>query len=462
VNGMTARDEILKKAQSLIVRVRVQLLIQQPFFGVLATYLEPKPAQLAPYSGGMGTDGKYLYYQPEKIVNLPGEQLEGVIAHEVLHLALGHLWRREHRDPLRWNMATDYATNAIVLQNFKLPKWVLYDKRFEGKCAEEIYNLLPGPQCPKCGSKNIRGLKFKSTEHGDSSFDIKAEFRCEKCGHTWKEHQTWKPSNRGASEGFPGYPMPFEQVEGEFPPTLDDHEIWEKTEPNGLDPKTRAEKREQEWKQRVIRAAQVAKNQGKLPAGLEGFIEDLLYPKLSWRHLLWQYTNRIRGMKPDWRRPNKKWVQYGIYYPTKRERRLEAAVAIDTSGSISDGELREFLSELRGILSTFRSFRVRLMACDAAVHTDVTATSLDDFDSFRVKVRGGGGTDFRPVFEALRGDRTQVLIYLTDGYGTYPENPPPYDVIWVISSEGDDKRPPFGRVLKMSPPSPRGGDRDRR
>jgi predicted metal-dependent peptidase len=454
---MATEDEILKKAQSLIVRARVQLLLSQPFFGVLATYLEPKPAQLAPYSGGMGTDGKHLYYQPEKIVELPEEQLIGVIAHEILHLALAHLWRREHREPLRWNIATDLAVNSIVLQNFELPKWVLYDKRFEGKCAEEVYNLLPCPQCPKCGSKNIRGLKFKSTKRADGSFDVEAEFGCEKCGHTWKEHQTWEPYDKWRQRGsLPGFPVSFEQVEGELPTTLDDHGVWGKTEPNGLDPKTRAERQEQEWKQRVVRAARVAKSQGKLPVGLKRFIEDLLYPKLSWRHLLWQYTNRIRGMRPNWRRPNKKWIQYGVYYPTKRDRRLEAAVAIDTSGSISDEELREFLSELRGILSTFRSFRVRMLACDAAVHTDVTATSLDDFDSFRVKVKGGGGTDFRPVFEALEGDRTQVLVYLTDGYGTYPESPPPYDVIWVISSEGDEKRPPFGRVLKMSPSKPAG------
>jgi predicted metal-dependent peptidase len=429
----------------MIVRARVQLLLKQPFFGVLATYMEPRPAQLAPHSGGMGTDGRFLYYQPDKLVGIPESQIDGMIAHEVLHVSLLHVWRRETRDAFRWNVATDLAVNGIVRKNFELPGWALYDERYEGKCAEEIYGLLPGPRCPECGSKNIRGLEYRSTKRGEDSFDVEAKFRCEKCGHTWTERHTRQSGSLG------GYPMPFERIEGDFPSPLDDHSVWDGEErANGTDPNARAEKLEQEWRVRTIRAAQAAKTQGTVPAGLERLIEDILYPKLSWRQLLWQYTARMHGMRPDWRRPSRKWIQYGIYYPTKRERRLDAAVACDTSGSISDEELREFLSELRGILSTFRSFRVRMLACDAGVHTDVTAASLDDFDGFRVRIRGGGGTDYRPVFEALKNDSARVLIYLGDMYATFPENPPDFDVIWVVSKEGDERRVPgWGRVIKL-------------
>ncbi|MBC7219390.1 MAG: hypothetical protein H5T49_04580 [Hadesarchaea archaeon] len=437
-------EELEKRAHDAIIRARVQLLLKHPFFGVLATYLEPKPTQLGPYCGGMGTDGKFLYYQPDKIVNIPPGQIEGIISHELMHVALGHLWRRDTRDPFRWNLATDYAVNPIVRKSFSLPEWVLYDKRYEGKCAEEIYELLSEYKCPKCGCKRIRGAKYKSTKRDDGDFDVEVGFRCDGCGHGWEEYHTVQP------EDFGGYPVPFEEVEGDFPTTLDDHSVWDRTkEANGVDPKTKAERLEQEWKRRTVRAAQIAKNQGRLPAGLERFIEDLLYPKLGWRQLLWQYTTKVRGMRPDWRKPSKKWIQYGIYYPTKRERRLNAAVAVDTSGSISEEELKEFLSEIRGILSTFRSFRVRLLACDAEVHTDITATSLEDFDSFRVNIKGGGGTSFIPVFEAIKNEKVQVLVYLTDGYGDYPSEAPGFDVVWVISRGGDPKRPPFGRVIEL-------------
>ena len=439
-----SNEELEKRARDMIIRARVQLLLKHPFFGVLSTYLEPKPAQLAPYSGGMGTDGKFLYYQPDKLVEIPPEQIEGIISHELMHISLGHLWRREMREPLRWNIATDYAVNAIVKKNFPLPEGALYNTKYENKCAEEIYELLPGPFCPKCGCKHIKGVKYKSTRRDNDSFDVEADFKCCKCGHTWKECHVLESGDCGS------FSMPFDEVEGDFPSTLDDHSTWdEKKEANGTDPKTRAEKLEREWKGRIVRAAQIAKNQGKLPAGLERFIDDLLYPKLGWRQLLWQYTTKVRGMRPDWRRPSKKWIQYGIYYPTKRERRLIAAVAVDTSGSISDEELKEFLGEIRGILSTFRAFRVRLLACDAEVHTDITATSLEDFDSFKVNVKGGGGTSFIPVFEAIKNEKIQVLVYLTDAYGDYPTEAPGLDVVWVISREGDPKRPPFGRVIEL-------------
>ncbi|MEM3452516.1 MAG: VWA-like domain-containing protein [Candidatus Hadarchaeum sp.] len=442
---MTSAGDLLKQAQDKVIRARVQLLLKQPFFGVLATYLEPKPARLAPYSGGLGTDGKFLYFQPDKLVSLPEEQLEGIIAHELMHIALGHLWRRETREPLLWNIATDYAVNAIVKKDFELPEWILYAEEFENKCAEEIYNLLPAPACPKCGSKNIKGLKYRSEKGNGGSYWVEMEFECQGCGKRWKEKRERRP-------GDSGYPMKFESVEGDFPTPVDDHDVWDKKEEAGeLNRKgKRSEELEREWKGRIVRAAQIAKSQGNLPCGLLRFIEDLLYPKLGWRQLLWQYTMKARGPKQDWRRPNKKWIQYGIYYPRKRERRLEIAAAVDTSGSISDEELKEFLGELRGIISTFKSFRVRMLACDAGVHTDIVASSFEDFDSFRVNVKGGGGTDFRPVFEAIKGDRVQALIYLTDAYGDYPEEAPAYDVVWVVSKNGDPQRPPFGRVIQIS------------
>jgi predicted metal-dependent peptidase len=436
-----------KRARDIIVRARVQLLLKQPFFGVLATYLEPKPRELGPFSGGMATDGRFLYYDPDKIANIPESQIEGIVAHEVLHNALLHLYRRGPRDPFRWNMATDFAVNLIVKESFDLPGDVLYDKAYEGKPAEEIYNLLPGPRCPKCKSSLIKGVKYTSTKIGEDAYKVEAEYKCQSCGHEWSDTFTRKPGEFGE-----GFPMPFDQIEGDFPSTLDDHSVWEEKETEAGEAgetREKAEKLAQEWKGRAIRAAHVAKMQGRVPAGLERFIDDLLYPKLSWRELLWQYTTSLSGSELDWRRPNRKLLQYGIYYPTKKGRELNIAVAVDTSGSISDDELKEFLSELKGILSTFENFRIRLFACDADIHTSVLAMSPEDFEQFKVKIKGGGGTSFIPVFKALENELPEALIYLTDAYGDYPKHAPGYDVIWVISKEGDPKRPPFGRVLEL-------------
>ena len=430
-------EQLVKRAENLLRRARVQLLLRQPFFGELSTYLELKPAQLPPVSGGMGTDGKHLYFQPDKIAEIPSEQLEGVVAHEVLHIALGHPWRREHRDPFRWNVATDFAVNSVVRNHFQLPPGTLYRAEYEGKCAEEIYNSLPKPACPECGCGCIRGVRFESTELGGGTYRVRARFRCEGCGHEWTEEFTGTPEEMG------GLPMPFDEVEGEFPTALDDHSHWDENRGE------KAERLAQQWKSRMIRAAQAAKAQGRLPGDLERFVDELLYPKLSWREILWRYTSTLRGGRLNWRRPNKRWLRYGIYYPTRRERRLDVAVAVDTSGSISEEELREFLSELRGILASFRSFRVRMFGCDSAIHTDVTATTMEDFERFRVRLKGAGGTDYCPVFKALEEDNVQALVYLGDMWATFPEEEPGYDVIWVVSKEGDPDRPPFGTVIQL-------------
>lgn len=335
--------------------------------------------------------------------------------------------------------------NPIVLgTSLSLPDGALHDRDFEDKSAEQIYEELPSPKCPECGSGNISREKYESVpvdSRGDKA-KIRARFRCESCGHKWTEEKT-------AKKGSPGdFPVPFEESDRGSQGPIDDHSKWEDIESNGEkgpDP----EEMEQKWKKRTIQASQRAKSQGSLPAGVERTIEDLLYPKLNWRKLLNRYVKRHRGGKLNWRRPNRRWIQQGVYYPVKREKELKAAVAIDTSGSISEEELRDFLSEMKGILTSFRSFKVRMFAADADIHTEATAESLQDFEQFQTEIKGRGGTDYRPVIEELREDDIDVLVYLGDMRATFPDRAPPFDVVWVVSEEGEPENPPFGEVVEM-------------
>lgn len=93
-------------AKDLLRRARIQLLIKQPFFGTLASYLdlrEMPPHMRKIAQGPMGTDGKAIYYDPEEIVKIPPEQHEGMMCHEVCHPAFKHIWRRGTRNPTGWN-----------------------------------------------------------------------------------------------------------------------------------------------------------------------------------------------------------------------------------------------------------------------------------------------------------------------------------------------------------------------
>lgn len=293
------------------------------------------------------------------------------------------------------------AINPIVREHFSLPEWALCDERFKGLASEEIYERLP---------------KVRVKMGRDGSFEIT----------------------------MPGG----KKIRGRL---VDDHRVWDQA--SGGSGGKSAERLAEEWKMRVVQAAQAAKAQGNLPGGIERLVEDLLYPRLPWRQLLHHYVNAHRGGTYDWTRPSRRFAHFGVFYPRRRTKELNAAVAIDTSGSISEEELQSFLSETRGILASFKRFNARLLACDADVHTDVSAATLADFDRFKVRVGGGGGTSYTPVFDRLKNSKTpvQVLVYLTDGYCDDAPKNAPFDVIWVISKEGTDQNltDRVGRLVEM-------------
>ena len=127
-------------------------------------------------------------------------------------------------------------------------------------------------------------------------------------------------------------------------------------------------------------------------------------------------------------------------------------VCIDTSGSIDQGELNRFLAEVRGILAGYAHVVVTLYYCDAALDGPHELASVSDD---LPPPRGGGGTSFIPFLGAIQEESDpfgkSVAVYLTDGYGDFPEKPPPLDVLWVVTSGGlPNESFPFGQVARMA------------
>ena len=204
------------------------------------------------------------------------------------------------------------------------------------------------------------------------------------------------------------------------------------------------------WEGSLLRAAVAARMQGKLPASMVRVIDELLEPQLPWYEVLAQYIQS--HYRNDYRfiPPNRRFLHTGIYLPSVFGEHLELVVAVDTSGSISDVMLRTFFSELSGIMSAIVSYRIELLGCDAAVGTHRTFESPDSIDT--TALSGGGGTDFRPVFQKVtdEGWTPAALLYLTDGYGTFPDRAPDYPVLWLICDSSVE--PPFGRRLPLELP----------
>jgi len=402
-------DEVKAKAKTMITRQRIQLLCsttQSPFFAHLAMQLIVKDDVSRTIT--MGTDGIYLVYNPTWVVSLSEEELRACICHEAMHPALGHLWRRGSRDKVKWNFATDFVINGILDKNkFVLPKDVLLDHQYDAMSAEEVYAQLPDP--PK--------ITIKISLPGQGGLGKGQQSPGEGKG-TIDNHDLW--DDAGSKEAGEGKDESGGQAEGQG-------EVLENNE--------------QVWKERLARAAMAAKMQGKLPAEIESLVDAAVEPKLPWRELLRNYIQDYQ--KTDYRLmpPSKRYLYMPIYMPSMKGEFLELAVAIDTSGSISDVELETFVSEMQGIADQFENYRIHVYACDAAVHGyDVVETH----DEWPKSYTGRGGTDFRPVFEDIeeKGLEISVLVYLTDSYGTFPETPPSFPVLWVINQP--NKEVPFG------------------
>ena len=201
-----------------------------------------------------------------------------------------------------------------------------------------------------------------------------------------------------------------------------------------------------EWQIAVTQSAAAARMAGKLPSHLERFVGELLKPKVNWREVLRNFvTSRARD-EYSWARPNRMYLSLGYYAPGLYNEQMDAlAVAIDTSGSISQPILDAFAGEISGIRDSTAPKTTKVIYCDSEVnHVD----DFERYDELHVKPHGGGGTDFRPPFVMLdKGGVTPAcFIYLTDGYGPFPEVPPPYPVLWCMTTNVE---PPWGEHVRI-------------
>jgi predicted metal-dependent peptidase len=187
-----------------------------------------------------------------------------------------------------------------------------------------------------------------------------------------------------------------------------------------------------EWDTAIAGAMASAKLQGKLPAALEKMFGDMLEPEITWSdHIKSFFARKVGGGSYDWRKPDRRLIQRDIYAPARMGHGAgDVVVAIDTSGSIGQRELDVFFAELKGILTDVRPQRVHVVWCDAKVHKVDEVEDANDIDG--LKPHGGGGTDFRPVFEWIDGNLScpDALVYLTDGLGNFPDHTPDYPVLW--------------------------------
>lgn len=209
---------------------------------------------------------------------------------------------------------------------------------------------------------------------------------------------------------------------------------------------------EVELRRAIATASEAAKAMGKMPAGLERFVEGILNPRIPWQEKLRHcITRAVSRSSTTWASPHRRrLVTQNVYLPSYTGHGAGVvAVVFDTSGSIGARELQAYMSELADILGTCRPEKVWLLSCDTQVYEDSIHELEEGYDvaSHPPLLRGGGGTSFIPPFKwlAAQGIEPACVIYLTDMYGTFPE-PQPFPVIWCATSS---IKAPFGETIQL-------------
>jgi len=401
-------DEIETKLSA----ARTRLILDRPFLGALVLRL-PIKAVKPERCKSIGTDVRALYYNPEYIKNLTLDQTQFVLAHEALHCALSHFARREHRVKHRWDIACDMAINPLLIKDgLKPPPGVLLKSGFEDMMAEEIYPYIDDD--------------MEEETHDDHFYDQENKSGDASGGQPLDQDQG---SEQG---GGSGQGQADSDHSGDVPRPLSE---------------TEQEQLEVQWRQRLAGAAQQAMQAGKLGATMARLVEHLLQPQLPWRMLLARYMTASARDDYSYQRPSRR--EGNAILPTLKSTQVDVVVVLDTSGSINDTEMREFISEIDAIKGQMRA-RLTLHACDAALceHGPWIYEPWEEF-SMPDNIYGRGGTRFVPAFEWLEqaGYRPDLLVYFTDAEGEFPSSEPGFPVLWLIKGRG---KVPWGQRIQLN------------
>lgn len=437
-------------ARHKLLKARVSLLLEQPFFGSLCLRMEPTADHTCQTAW---TNGRVFAFNPHYVAGLSDEAARGLLAHTVMHPACQHHKRRKGRDHDLWNMACDHAINWILVDaGLTLPPGYLDDPKYHGLTADEIYSDLASLQGdggmidegagdgPDKGEMDPQGLKGKEGDTDQHGTDEQ-----EAAGAGGDDQEAQDDDSESGDEALEDAQEEGEQGTGD---PGGSGEVRDGDDDTGSSPEGSDETDEQ-WLVALAQAVNQARDVGDLPGGLERLVQRVLHPKLDWRELLERFVDTHARNDYSWIPPNRRYVHMDIFLPSLTQRELpEVVIAVDTSGSITPDELEQFSAELSSVLEHFDT-TVRVVWCDR----DVTGEQVFRRDELPLQLTssGGGGTDFRPVFSWVRDHAytPSCLVYLSDlECRSYPEQEPEYPVLWARIG-GGGSAPPFGDVIDI-------------
>jgi predicted metal-dependent peptidase len=391
----------------------MRVLFQVPFF---APGVAKLPVVWDPSIPTACTAGDNIRFNPEFFDKCKDQELVTVLCHEVAHCLLGHIWRAPGgADWDVWNQATDHAVNNMLKEfaeqvtakrladPFPFPDEgsICCNPAFRGNSEEQIYNMLATQKPPQ----NAPGRSKGSKGSGKGSAAAPG------------------PTGGAANPGF-----------GQIAPGNQDPTVQKKDKAS--------------WEHTLIQSVQAAKGRGELPGCMERFVDELLNPSIPWWELVRQWLREKVDDDWNWMKPNPYFDESPFILPSLDSERMGPIVfATDTSGSIDHVMLQHFQSEKQNCLDDLKPAYLLDICCDSKIQQ---VKEYRAGETISTKAPGGGGTDFRPVFDEIesRGITPKCVVYLTDLDGAFPKADPGYPVLWVAYGGGEAA--PFGEVVQAS------------
>lgn len=348
------------------------------------------------------------------------------------------------REQKVWNIAADIVVNGMIAQQgvFELPPGGLREPKLEHLSVEEIYELLLKDSnsrlsLPMPDLLSVVPGDSSSSQDEDNSSLSEAGSQGDSESGAGSSHKEATSHSQGDPESNASS---LSQAKEASSSSQGDADSLSQARIAALEAHRRNALRQAAIVARTV-------SQGKLPAGMERELGALTSAQLDWRSYLWRYLVQT---PTDFTGFDRRFIGRGLYLETLVGESVQVFVAVDTSGSIDSEQLRLFLSEVQGILNAYPHLRCELYYADAEAYGPHPLNP----DSPLPQPQGEGGTSFVPFFSKVQESwdaYTQgVCVYLTDGYGTFPEQPPELPVLWVVTPGGLDlPQFPFGEAVRL-------------
>ena len=411
VSQSTAMQERMESvSRKILITARNELYMKMRFLDVALSCMPFIPDTGA---DGMGTDGLYLYYDPQYLGGLFREDrvmVNRIYLHLVLHGIFRHMLRRKGREERIYHLACDIVAESIidglqyrcVMKARSLPRREMYrmlKKEMKTLTAERVYEVL-------------KKEEFSETKLGQ----LESDFRVDDHSY-WPKDEDKKKQSRIENQ----WQDISERMETEMETFSN-----EASESSGsLIDQVKVENRERMDYREFLRKFSVLK-------------EEMTVDPDSFDYNFYSYGLSLYGNMPLIEPQEWKEVQ-------KVE---EFVIVIDTSMSCSGELVKKFLEETYGVLSEndsfFRKVNIHIIQCDDQIQTDQKITCEEELKSYmeKLELKGEGGTDFRPAFayvdEMIRQhafEHLRGMIYFTDGRGIYPAKRPVYETAFVFMEE---------------------------